>query len=103
MRFLRTMTLIVGTLLAVPGAALAQKPGGGARASEVGDNLADLLTENLTQLLVVLVGVFGIAAVMSRSMGQALMIVVVGLIAGMFIVEPDIALSIFRGVYQTIA
>lgn len=95
---------VVGVLVAIaaPAAAIAQKPGGdsGSSATKAGDNLADLISGNLTQLLIVLVGVFGLAAFFSRSIGQAIMIVVGGMFAGLFIIEPDAAMGLFKGVYN---
>ena len=90
--------------LAAPAAALGAKPGGanGSSAERAGDNLADLISGNLTQLLIVLIGAFGIAAFAARSIGQAMMIVVVGLFAGLFIIEPDGALNLFKGIYDSI-
>jgi len=85
-----------------PAAALAAKPGGGggsSSAARAGDNLAELIAGNLTQLLIVLIGAFALAAFAARSIGQAMMLVVVGLLAGMFIIEPDLALNLFRGIY----
>lgn len=97
---------IVGMVaaLATPAAAAAQKPGGGAgqSASQAGDNLAELISGNLTQLLIVLVGCAGIAAFFARSIGQAMMIVVGGLFAGLFIIEPDGALNLFKGIYDAV-
>ena len=91
-------------LAAFPSTSPAAKPGGGAgsSATEAGNNLAELISDNLTQLLVVLVGVFGIAAFAARSIGQAMMIVVIGLFAGVFIIEPDGALNMFKGIYDAI-
>ena len=90
-------------LAAVPSVAMAAKPtGAGSSATRAGDNLAELISDNLTQLLVVLVGVFGIAAFAARSIGQAMMIVVIGLFAGVFIIEPDGALNLFKGIYDAI-
>jgi len=89
--------------LCLPLAALAAKPGGGgSSAAKAGDNLAELISGNLTQLLIVLIGAFGIAAFAARSIGQAMMIVVVGLIAGMFIIEPSAALNLFKGIYNSV-
>jgi len=94
----------VTVALAAPALALAQKPGGGggSSASRAGDNLAELISGNLTQLLIVLIGAFGIAAFAARSIGQAMMIVVVGLLAGLFIIEPNGALNLFKGIYDSI-
>ena len=86
-----------------PVAAYAAKPGAGAsEATKAGDNLAELISSNLTQLLIVFVGAFAIAAFASRSIGQAMMIVVIGLFAGLFIIEPDGALNLFKGIYDAI-
>lgn len=83
-------------------AALAQKPGGGQSVRQVGDNVADLISENLGPLLIVLIGTVGIAAFMARSIGQLVMIVIGGLFAGLFIIEPSGAESVFKGIYDAI-
>jgi hypothetical protein len=90
--------------LASPAGTVAAKPDGGAgsSATKAGDNLADLISGNLTQLLIVLVGVFGMAAFLSRSIGQAIMIVVGGMFAGLFIIDPNNALDVFKGVYNSV-
>jgi len=81
--------------------AAAQKPGGGS-ASQIGDNAAEWISDNLTELLVVLVGVAAIATIWARSIGQAVMIVIGGLIAGIFIIEPQRAVSLFESAYDII-
>ncbi len=83
-------------------AALAQKPGGGQSVRQVGDNVADLISDNLGPLLIVLIGTVGIAAFMARSIGQLVMIVIGGLFAGLFIIEPSGAESLFKGIYDAI-
>ena len=101
------LSFLVASVLgaaAAPAASVAAKPGGGTgqTATKAGDNLADLISSNLTQLLIVFVGAFGIAAFASRSIGQAMMIVVIGLFAGLFIIEPDGALNLFKSIYDAI-
>jgi hypothetical protein len=104
----RTLSAAVVMSIAVftgfPEVAAAAKPGEGAgsSATKAGDNLADLISGNLTQLLIVLIGVFGMAAFLSRSIGQAIMIVVGGMFAGLFIIDPSNALDIFKGVYNSV-
>jgi hypothetical protein len=102
--YLSLLVVEVARALAGPAGAVAAKPGGGAgsSATKAGDNLADLISGNLTQLLIVLVGVFGMAAFFSRSIGQAIMIVIGGAFAGLFIIDPNNALDLFKGVYNTV-
>lgn len=102
--YLSFLVASLARALAGPAGAHAAKPGGGAgsSATKAGDNLADLISGNLTQLLIVLVGVFGMAAFFSRSIGQAIMIVVGGMFAGLFIIDPNNALDVFKGVYNTV-
>ena len=102
--FTSAMILAGLSALATPVVALAAKPGGGggSSAAKAGDNLAKLISGNLTQLLIVLIGAFGLAAFAARSIGQAMMIVVVGLIAGIFIIEPSAALNRFKGIYNSV-
>ena len=97
------LTLFVAA--GAPPTAVAAKPGGGSAgqsASQVGDKAADLISGNLTQLLIVLIGCAAIAAFFARSIGQAMMIVVGGLFAGLFIIEPDGAVNLFKGIYNSI-
>jgi type IV secretory pathway VirB2 component (pilin) len=102
--YLSFLVASLGRALAGPASAAGAKPGGagGQTATKAGDNLADLISGNLTQLLIVFVGAFGIAAFASRSIGQAMMIVVIGLFAGLFIIEPDGALSLFKSIYDAV-
>jgi hypothetical protein len=98
----RVATLAVAAFVLSPTAALAQKPGGGQSVRQVGNNVADLLSDNLGPLLIVLIGTVGIAAFMARSIGQVVMIVIGGLFAGLFIIEPSGAESLFKGIYDAI-
>lgn len=101
-RMFRSAAFVLSlALLVPPNSAIAQKPGGQS-ARQVGDGVADLLSDNLTELIIVLVGVCAIAAFATRSIGQAAMVVVVGLISGMFIIEPNAALNLFKGIYDAI-
>jgi hypothetical protein len=97
-------SISAGAVLAfvVASSAEAQKPGGGESAGKVGDNIADLISDNLGPLLIVLIGAVGIGAFMARSMGQLVMIVLGGLFAGVFIIEPAAAESLFKSVYDAI-
>ena len=98
----RLATLVVAPLVLLPDAARAQKPGGGQSVRQVGGNVADLLSDNLGPLLIVLIGTVGIAAFMARSIGQVVMIVIGGLFAGLFIIEPSGAESLFTGIYDAV-
>ena len=100
--YVRAATMAVATLAASPVAAVAQKPGGGESVRQVGGNVADLISDNLAPLLIVLIGTVGIAAFMARSIGQVVMIVIGGLFAGVFIIEPSGAESLFKGIYDAI-
>ncbi len=95
-------TLLIAALATSPSVAFAQKPGDGQSVRQVGDNVADLLSDNLGPLLIVLIGTVGIAAFMARSIGQVVMIVIGGLFAGLFIIEPSGAESLFKGIYDAI-
>jgi hypothetical protein len=88
--------------LVIASPAAAQKPGGGESATKVGDNIADLISDNLGPLLIVLIGAVGIGAFMARSISQLVMIVLGGLFAGVFIIEPSAAESLFKSVYDAI-
>lgn len=99
---LLVLAAVVASLSVTQPAALAQKPGGGESVRQVGDNVADLISDNLGPLLIVLIGAVGIAAFMARSIGQVVMIVIGGLFAGLFIIEPSGAESLFKGIYNAI-
>lgn len=99
--YIRVATTVVAALSLAPAVAVAQKPGGGS-VKQVGGNVADLISDNLGPLLIVLIGTVGISAFMARSIGQVVMIVIAGLFAGLFIIEPSAAESLFKGVYDAI-
>lgn len=82
--------------------AQAQKQGGGNRAVKAGDNLADLISDLVGPVLIVLVGVFGLLAFTQRSIGMAVTAVIVGLLGGLFIIEPDSAEGLFKDFYRAI-
>ena len=102
----RILALLVvaslSTALALCEPASAQKPGGSQSAEKVGGNLAELISDNLAPLLIVLIGAVGMAAFMARSIGQVVMIVVGGLFAGAFIIEPSAAETLFKSIYDAI-
>lgn len=104
MKRIRILILGLGVVSMSVGstAAFAQKPGGGESVRQVGGNVADLISDNLAPLLIVLIGTVGIAAFMARSIGQVVMIVIGGLFAGLFIIEPSGAESLFKGIYEFI-
>jgi hypothetical protein len=82
----------------------AQKPGGGGgnTASKAGENLADLISDMVGPVLVVLVGVFALLAFSQRSIGMAITAVIVGLFAGLFILDPKSAEDMFKDVYDSV-
>jgi len=79
----------------------AQKAGGGS-VSRAGDNAADLITEIVGPVLIVLIGVVGIGAFMQRNTGLAISAALVGLIAGLFIFAPGSAEDVYRDIYKAI-
>ncbi|HXF00084.1 MAG TPA: hypothetical protein VN458_07040 [Solirubrobacterales bacterium] len=81
--------------------AQAQKAGGGS-VSRAGDNAADLITEIVGPVLIVLIGVVGIGAFMQRNTGLAISAALVGLIAGLFIFAPGSAEDAYRDIYKAI-
>lgn len=95
-------TTLVAALALSPAIAHAQKPGGAQSARQVGGNAAELISDNLGPMLIVLIGAVGISAFMARSIGQAVTIVVGGLFAGLFILEPSGAESLFKSIYDAI-
>jgi hypothetical protein len=97
-----SLVLVLASLSLEQAPAFAQKPGSGQAVRDVGNNVADLISENLGPLLIVLIGAVGIAAFLARSIGQLVMIVIGGLFAGLFIIEPSGAESLFKGIYDAI-
>jgi hypothetical protein len=81
--------------------AQAQKAGGG-NVSRAGDNAADLITEIVGPVLIVLIGVVAIGAFMQRNTSLAISAALVGLIAGLFIFAPGSAEDAYRDIYRAI-
>lgn len=79
----------------------AQKAGGG-NVSKAGDNAADLITDIVGPVLIVLIGVVAIAAFMQRNTGLAITAAIVGLIAGLFIFAPSSAEDAYKDIYKAI-
>ncbi|MEK6328351.1 MAG: hypothetical protein AABM66_12635 [Actinomycetota bacterium] len=79
----------------------AQKAGGGS-VSRAGDNAADLITDIVGPVLIVLIGVVAIGAFMQRNTGLAISAAIVGLIAGLFIFAPGSAEDAYRDIYKAI-
>lgn len=100
--YVHVASALIVALTLWPADVFAQKPGGGQSVRQVGDNVADLISDNLGSLLIVLIGSAGIAAFLARSIGQVVMIVIGGLFAGLFIIEPSGAESLFKGIYDAI-
>lgn len=90
------------TALAIASPALGQKPGGPSSAEDVGGNLAELISDNLGPMLIVLIGAVGIGALMARSIGQMVMVVVGGLFIGFFLLEPSAGESLFNSIYDIV-
>ncbi|MEJ7802173.1 MAG: hypothetical protein WKH68_02210 [Candidatus Limnocylindria bacterium] len=85
-----------------PSAAPAQKGGGGGGVEQAGDNAADLISDLVGPLLLVLIGVVAIGAFIQRNAGLAISATVVGLVAGLFIFDPGSAESAFKDVYDAV-
>lgn len=81
--------------------AQAQKAGGGS-VSQAGDNAADLISDIVGPVLIVLIGVVAIAAFMQRNTGLAITAAIVGLIAGLFIFAPSSAEDAYKDIYKAI-
>jgi hypothetical protein len=85
-----------------PSAAHAQKGGGGGGVEQAGDNAADLISDLVGPLLLVLIGVVAIGAFIQRNVGLAISATLVGLVAGLFIFDPGSAESAFKDVYDAV-
>jgi membrane associated rhomboid family serine protease len=81
--------------------AQAQKADGG-NVSRAGQNAANLITDLVGPVLIVLIGVVSIGAFMQRNAGLAMTAAIVGLIAGLFIFAPGSAENAYRDIYRAI-
>lgn len=85
-----------------PSAAIAQKAGRGGGVERAGDNAADLISDLVGPVLIVLIGVVAVGAFVQRNVGLAVSATLVGLIAGLFIFDPGAAEATFKDVYEAI-
>jgi hypothetical protein len=91
-------------VLSGPTLASAQKAAKGAgSADQVGQNAADLASGILVPILVVAIGAIALVALTRREVGMAISVVLIGLIAGWFLMAPDSVERVFKGVYERIA
>jgi len=102
---IRTKAMVITTPLIAtlaPSTADAQKGSGGGGVEQAGDNAADLISNLVGPMLIVLIGVVAVGAFIQRNVGLAISATLVGLIAGLFIFEPNAAESAFKDVYEAI-
>ncbi len=81
--------------------AVAQR--GGGRVERLGENTADLLSEILGPIVIVLVAVVGLVAFMKREIGIAVSAAAIALFLGLFIFAPETAESLIKGFWQRIS
>ena len=77
--------------------------GGGGRVERLGDNTADLFSEILGPIVIILVAVVGLYAFMKREVGIAVSAAAIALFLGLFIFAPESAESLIKGFWQKIA
>jgi hypothetical protein len=97
--------LAAGSFLAALGA-LAQQAAaqsGGGRVERLGDKTADLFSDILGPIVIVLVAVVGLYAFMKREIGIAVTAAAIAIFLGLFIFAPDTAESLIKGFWQKIA
>jgi len=111
-------TLLIGAVVAVVAlGAFALAPSGvievGALSASVeqaqaqsversGDRAADLGSEIIGPILILLIGAFSLVALARREVGLALSAALIGLIAGLFVFTPQVAQEVFEGVYKSV-
>jgi hypothetical protein len=67
-----------------------------------GDRAADLMSEIIGPILIILIGAFSLVAMARREVGLALSAALVGLISGLFVFTPQVAQDVFEGVYKSV-
>jgi len=85
-----------------PLAAHDQKSSGGGGVQQAGGNAADLISNLVGPMLIVLIGVVAVGAFIQRNVGLAISATLVGMVAGLFIFDPSAAESAFKDVYEAI-
>lgn len=76
---------------------------GGGRVERLGDKTADLFSDILGPIVIVLVAVVGLYAFMKREIGIAVTAAAIALFLGLFIFAPESAESLIKGFWQKIA
>lgn len=85
-------------------AALAQGGGGGGgRVEQLGERTADLFSEILGPVIIVLVAVVGLVAYAKREVGIAVTAAAIAIFLGLFVFAPETAESLIRGFWERIA
>lgn len=75
---------------------------GGSRTENVGGNAAELLQGWIGPLLLIFIGILAFAALISRNVGMAVSVTIIGLIAGLFVFSPESAEDLFTGIYDAV-
>jgi dipeptide/tripeptide permease len=76
-------------------------PGGG-NVKKIGDNTADLASEILVPILIVVIGAIAIVGLVKREAGMVIAAVGMGLVAGFFLIGPKEVVDTFEGVYKAV-
>jgi hypothetical protein len=94
-----------GAMLAALGA-LAQQAAaqsGGGKVERLGDKTADLFSDILGPVIIVLVALVGLVAFLKREIGVAVTAAAIALFLGLFVFAPESAESLIKGFWQKIA
>lgn len=89
----------VGSPLSVERAEAAPAAGNVRR---TGDKAAGLISDILVPVLFALIGAFALVALQKREFGPALVVVLGGVLAGFFLIDPDGAKGLFEGIYRSL-
>jgi hypothetical protein len=72
------------------------------RAARTGDRGADLISSIAIPILIVVIGVIALVALAKREVGLAISAMLIGLIAGWFLMAPDSVEATFKSVYSAV-
>jgi hypothetical protein len=76
---------------------------GGGKVERLGDKTADLLSDILGPIIIVMVAVVGLYAFMKREMGIAITAAAIALFLGLFVFAPETAERLIQGFWKKIA
>lgn len=96
-----TYTAALGTGIVGVEEASAQKSGG--NVDRLGDNAADLFSDILGPIIIVMVAAVGLYAFMKREIGIAMTAAATALFLGLFVFAPETAQRLIEGFWKKVA